>query len=311
MGMDFHFGKALDGSGCNSRLIVFNKQVLVHSTGFEQEANTVLHNSQVERDRISREFRETDAARSYRFRPPYPPEIFDFLPTLVPKHDRLLDVGCGPGKIAIPLADRFSKVVALDPSGAMIEEGKTCDASHHKNIEWLENRLEKFETEGYFDLVTAGSSIHWVALEEAFPKLAKWTDVIAVISGDEPDPPPCGPTNWKKFLTRWLGTMAAETPNVRHAYDRHALSTEAKRHETWIRLEGRMKFRFEFIQSISDFVEGQHSRATWSRAAMGSDLTRSFDNELERLMTPYSKDGFLELAIETEVAWGKPCDHRS
>lgn len=36
---------------------------------------------------------------------------------------RILDVGCGPGTLALELADRAEEVIGLDPDGDMLAEG--------------------------------------------------------------------------------------------------------------------------------------------------------------------------------------------
>lgn len=256
------------------------------------------------------EFRDADVAKAYRFRPPYPPRLYDFITGLATRHDRLLDIGCGTGKLAIPLAECFSEIAAIDPSSAMIQEGKLLDASRHSNIEWIKAGLEGFETEKGFDIATAGNSIHWLSHEIVFHKLKKWTDVIAVITGDEPDPPPCGRGKWEKFLTRWLEIMAKKTPGTRHRYNAAALEAEAHSFESWIEIEGCRKFRFVFNQRVDDFIKGQHSRATWSRRSMGHELATLFDAELRDLLHPYEVNGILDMVVEPEVTWGKPGKRR-
>ena len=69
-------------------------------------------------------WRDADAARSYASRPPYPAEVFDALERLIadePRH--VLDVGCGTGKIARPLAAGVARVDAVDLAQEMVETG--------------------------------------------------------------------------------------------------------------------------------------------------------------------------------------------
>jgi ubiquinone/menaquinone biosynthesis C-methylase UbiE len=56
---------------------------------------------------------------------------------------RLLDVGCGPGVLAVRLAHLFEHAVGLDPDPAMIAEG--CQAAQERdiaNITWIQARAE-------------------------------------------------------------------------------------------------------------------------------------------------------------------------
>ncbi len=262
--------------------------------------------SQTERDLAGRAFAEMDVARCYVHRPPYAPALYEFLWGLVPARGRALDMGCGPGKIAVRLADHFDDVVAVDRSEAMLTMARALDAGRHSNITWVEARVEDYNTDARFDLVTAGSSIHWLDHAVVFPKLAMWTPVVAVITGDEPDPPPCGDEAWKGFLIRWLAQMAKRTPGARHEYNPATAEVEARHHEAWMDVAGRERFTFAFRQTVGEFVESQHSRATWSRAAMGNTLATRFDRELEDLMLPFAKECPLELRMVSQLTWGTP-----
>ena len=264
-----------------------------------------MHRSQADRDAAGAAFAEADGARSYHARPPYAPTLYERLLQLTPGRGRALDLGCGPGKVAIVLADHFADVVALDPSAAMLEVGKAADADRHHNIAWVNDRAETYASEADFDLVAAGASIHWPDHTVLFPKLARWTPLLAVLGGDCPVPP-CGEAAWLEFLKRWLAITAEMTPDVRRPYDPHRFVAEGLRHEAWMEIGGRETFRHVFRQSVRDVVVCQHSRATWSRAAMGNALAAEFDAALAALMRPFATDGMLALEIVSELTWGAP-----
>jgi SAM-dependent methyltransferase len=265
-----------------------------------------MHRDQMTRNAVGATFGEADVARCYAARPPYAPALYEALLARVPGRRRALDLGCGPGKIAIVLADHFAEMVALDPSAAMIAAGKAVDAGLHDNITWVEATAEAYESAEGFDLVTAGTSIHWPDHAVLFPKLARWTKVLAVITGDAPKTYPCGEDAWLGFLKRWLATVAKRTPEVRREYDPAGLAAEGRRHEAWMDIAGRERFAHTVHQSIRDFFVCQHSRATWSREAMGEALAAEFDGELDSLMRPFAADGILTLELESELTWGAP-----
>jgi SAM-dependent methyltransferase len=258
-----------------------------------------LPRSQAERDAVGGAFAEADVARCYADRAPYAPALFDFLLRQVGGRGRALDLGCGPGTVAVSLAEHFDEVVALDPSEAMIEAGRESDAGRHGNIAWVLDTAEAYRSEAGFDLVTAGSSIHWPDHGVLFPKLADWTQVVAIITGDEARRPPCGEEAWVGFLTAWIARLGGH-------YDPPRASTEAQRHEAWMDIAGRERFAFTFHQRVDDFIRGQHSRATWARHAMGDALAAEFDQALDALMRPFATDGVLALPMVSELTWGAP-----
>lgn len=73
----------------------------------------------------------------------------------------MLDIGCGPGNYAIPLARRFKKIVALDASSEMLSIlEKRADAEGIGNIEtvclsWEDVVLDRMNWRGRFGLVAA------------------------------------------------------------------------------------------------------------------------------------------------------------
>src|SRR5258707_346708 len=103
-------------------------------------------------------FDDLDVARCYAHRPPYAPALYEFLFGLVPRRQCLVDLGCGPGKIATTLAGHFADVVAIDPAIAMIETARA--ANPQPNIRWLQVSAEDAALPDQIDLVTAGTSIH-------------------------------------------------------------------------------------------------------------------------------------------------------
>ncbi|HLY81254.1 MAG TPA: hypothetical protein VKQ70_17885, partial [Caulobacteraceae bacterium] len=155
------------------------------------------------------------------------------------------------------------------------------------------------------DLVAAGTSIHWPDHAVLFPKLARWTPLVAIIVQNDLAPAPCGDDLWLEFLQRWLIRMADRTPGVRTPYDPAGFQVEGTRHEAWMDIAGRESFAHSWRQPLEEFVLGNHSRATWSRAAMG-ELAAEFDAELTALMQPFAIDGLLELRMVSELTWGAP-----
>lgn len=77
---------------------------------------------------------------------------------------RLLDVGCGPGILAVRLAPGFDEVVALDPDPDMLTEARRAAADRGVgNIRWVQALAEDLPAAapGPYRLVTFGQSFHW------------------------------------------------------------------------------------------------------------------------------------------------------
>lgn len=244
-------------------------------------------------------FADDDVARAYAKRPAYPPELFRFLFDLVPGRERALDLGCGPGKIALTLAGLFRRVEAVDPSFSMIEEGKR--AGGHANIDWVLASAEDAALSGPYDLVAAGSSIHWMQHEIVFPKLANalgQNGLVAIISGDEVSAAPWL-EEWTQFKLGWLRKVG-QTPDVA------GIANALRSYEPWVDVAGAREFSHVFQQSIADFIECQHSRATWARSAMGGALASAFDADLQEMLRPHASDGLVCYELSSTLVWGRP-----
>src|SRR6185437_12498280 len=67
----------------------------------------------------------------HRFRAPYAQAAIDFIVEQCNLNEgaRALDLGCGPGTIAIPLSGAVGEVIAVDPDSDMLAEGQRLAAS--------------------------------------------------------------------------------------------------------------------------------------------------------------------------------------
>ena len=78
---------------------------------------------------------------------------------------QLLDVGCGPGVLVLPLARLFDQVTALDPEPGMLKEGKRrCQEARVANVRWVQGVADDVAAldPGSWRVVTFGQSFHRV-----------------------------------------------------------------------------------------------------------------------------------------------------
>jgi SAM-dependent methyltransferase len=132
-----------------------------------------------------------------RYRPTYPPSLVSVLREhfRLDGTGRLLDLGCGLGPVAIPLAHLFEEVVAIDPDDAMRNEGARIARERGvRNIEWRFGGSKDLSPAlGQFRLVTMGNSFHWMDRArtlEALYDLVTDGGGIAVVGEGAPIPPP-------------------------------------------------------------------------------------------------------------------------
>jgi len=99
----------------------------------------------------------TVAKRYAAYRPHYPQALADALAALAPHHDLAWDAGCGNGQLSVLLAERFTHVIATEPSQTQLDA-----ATAHPRIDY---RCAKAEdavlAESSVDLAVAAQAAHW------------------------------------------------------------------------------------------------------------------------------------------------------
>lgn len=154
------------------------------------------------------------------FRPRYPQALFEWISSLVPRHERAWDCACGSGQATIDLAAHFDRVVATDMSRAQIESASTHSPISGR-ISW---RVATAEASGLdaasVDLVTVAQALHWLDVERFYDEvrrvlrpggaLAVWTYGIAHLDDPEAD------AVFGRFLNE---TLAAWWPPERRHID--------------------------------------------------------------------------------------------
>jgi SAM-dependent methyltransferase len=109
---------------------------------------------------------EGAAAHYVKGRFPYAPGIPDALAEALALDGtgRLLDLGCGPGVIALQLAHLFEEVIGLDPDrGMLVEAARLADERGVSNAKWVKLRAEELSAElGTFGVATLAASFHWM-----------------------------------------------------------------------------------------------------------------------------------------------------
>lgn len=100
--------------------------------------------------------------------------------------DLVLDVGCGPGTLALPIARKVKRVTALDYSAAMLAELKTlAEDQDLKNLTPIQASWEDdWESKGVppHDIAIASRSLSVDNLQAALAKLDRWATRAVYIS---------------------------------------------------------------------------------------------------------------------------------
>jgi SAM-dependent methyltransferase len=244
-------------------------------------------------------FQNNQVVDAYHFRPPYPAEVFEILASLITDEPRaLLDVGTGSGDVARQCIDFVERIDAVDFSQNMIENGKRLPNGNHPHLNWIYGKIEEVPLNLPYALITAGSSIHWTEWSIAFPR---FRDMLT-------------PHGYLALPQRQTLPMPWEE-ELKHIRARYSTRQDRGGAHVLEELEPRGFFRRQgqkkttpipFVQSISDYIEGLHSRSGFARARMGEPQATQFDQEVRALVLQHHPDGMIPFQVVATVTWGFP-----
>jgi SAM-dependent methyltransferase len=119
------------------------------------------------------------AADYAKFRPNYPPELFDYLASISPGRELAWDCATGNGQAAGGLAEHFASVIATDASTQQIESGQL-----HPGISyWVVTAEASGIDSDSVDLILVAQALHWFDMDRFFTeakRVSKESGILAV-----------------------------------------------------------------------------------------------------------------------------------
>ena len=121
----------------------------------------------------------SDSSDQYaKYRPAYPPELYDYLLSFVKTKGVAWDCATGNGQAASELSKHFQKVIASDISESQLEF-----AIKKPNIEYVVCPAEHTPfADNSFDLVTVAQAFHWLDWEKFSKEVTRVTKNNGVIA---------------------------------------------------------------------------------------------------------------------------------
>ena len=141
-----------------------------------------------------------------RYRRGYPPEVIETLTKrfTLDGNTHVLDLGCGTGQLAIPLACHGIPVHAVDPDLEMLAEGIAAEkAAGARGIAWYSGSDSSID-QLYLPplhVTTMGASFHWMARERVLAildRLVVPSGGVVIVSGGA-----TGGSVWSRSGSAW------------------------------------------------------------------------------------------------------------
>jgi SAM-dependent methyltransferase len=228
-------------------------------------------------------------------RPPYGAAFFEAvaLQLGLDGSERLLDVGAGPGILAIGFALYCREVIGVDPEPGMVEAARAGAKRAGVAVGFIEGRFEDVAMSlGAFDIVTIGRAIHWLDPEPAQAALERALAPRGKVLV-------CGATSVKDRRNPWLEAFNA----VRDSWKGDRPSRD---HDTFFAngqftRTGTIRVEGTYTVPVERLVERALSMSTSSLERLGDEVPLMKSAMREKL-APFAADGMIEDIVEARAA---------
>ena len=243
----------------------------------------------------------TTAALYEQFRPPYSPEFFGAVVERLRlgKRHALIDLGTGPGLLALGFAPYVGRIVGVDPEPAMLEVAARAAARAGHDLALIESAAEALPRDvGSFDVVTIGRALHWMDLDLIGPLLQRLVAPGGVVLVCSARSATDGRNKWLDAYNEgrryWSGT--ADRTNYRPDLATVVADTRFRIGET-IAVEGSHEL------SASDLAHRVLTLSGSSPAVLSNKVDAML-HDVEQHLLPFSRAGLLREVViaNAEVA---------
>ena len=250
-----------------------------------------------------RRFKEA-AAFYERFRLAYPPRLIARVTALLGLRpgDAVLDLGCGPGFLAVPFAQAGMAVTAADPEPLMLEAAAAAAQAAGVTLTlWQGGSFDLTPAMGPYRLVTMGRAFHWMdraATLDMLDRIVPPDGAVALFHDRHPD----------VEQNRWFKILGDVSESWRRRanpqFERKRGEGSHRRYEPFL-----LASPFRQIDSLGVTIQQSLSeddivgRAFSQSFVPGGALKQQFEAELRAGLRALSPEGtFTEIAELVAVA---------
>ena len=223
---------------------------------------------------------------------------------------RVMDLGCGPGQLAVALAPFVGEVVALDPEPEMLRIAAQSAAAAHLDIRFLKAGSEDIgprlgESDlGRFDLVVIGRAFHWMDRPRTLQRLGRLIAAGGAVALLDTKLPKLPDNAWAESYEALIERYSAGDETRRRRKSADWLPHEA------VLLDSAFS-RIEAIEvlerrrtPLAQFIDRALSLSSTSAARIGH-RTAELAVAIDAALAPFATEGLITEAVASRatLAW--------
>jgi len=247
-----------------------------------------------------------------KYRPSIPEEVINIIVKYfdIKPSDRILDIGCGTGQVALAMEGRCGEMVCLDSDPEMLKQAKKATKDSQMKLTWInrgsQDLREVKENLGIFKIATICRAFHWMNQRQVLEDLDGLIDENGGIAifGDKSFW--TGQEKWQQAVKRVVQKYLGEERRAR-------TDTFKQSDERWEDIIARSPFKSVKTQQVSimrnwnvESIIGYIFSTSFAAPHLFGDQLDRFKEEVKTiLLTLNSKGVFQENAVWSVVLGSK------
>jgi SAM-dependent methyltransferase len=212
---------------------------------------------------------------------------------------RLLDLGCGPGPLALAFSTYVASGVALDPEPEMLRIAAAFGLGIAPNIAYRQgSSYDLSPAFGRFDIAVIGRAFHWMDRPDTLARLDSLLEpagAVVLFGTTTPDDPTLP---WMAPYRALLEEYAGEDPARRQHKAQGWRSHDAVLMQSAFSALERITVVEKRRVSLDSLLARPQSMSSLSRARLGARLDTLLDRA-RALLEPHAQDGWLDERVES------------
>jgi len=240
-------------------------------------------------------------------RPDYPTRLIERVAAMVglERGHRVIDLGTGPGFLALAFAEHAGSVIGIDPSSEMLAAARANAARSGAVVSWLQGRATDLEPSfGPARLVTIGRALHWMDPVDTLRRLDGVVEAEGAVVLFADRAPPVAANAWRAVFEAVRERYAVEDrrqdpvrgpgrPDGASRYDQLLLDSSFPVIERVAVLERRVTPLARLVDRALSYG------ATWVGAGPG--VVEALAAELRQALAPFAVEGLIHEVVEGQA----------